>query len=226
MQIEWDRLIKNRPIALATCKRLPKYLLYPEILQFLDICEKLDDYYLFYTMWVSGSRINEVLKLTPSDFYLEDDSAHIMLPNLKPSGDQTDVRFIPLHDREYIAQMKRYIYTRMNESTKKITPKAQIWQVTDRGVNKKIKRIAEKIGTEAFEGISSKTFRHSYAINHLIHGIELKVVAGLLGHTGIESTEVYTQVLMPEVGHLLKDVQFSSPNSTSIGMSEAKKFIC
>lgn len=218
----WDRLIKNRKIALATCKDLPKYLLYPEIIQFLDAC-KNDDFYLFYTMWVTGARVNEVLQLTPSSFCFEADNPHVMLPNLKASKNQTSFRYIPLTEKHYISEMERYLYLKKKGSDgKKLTPKAKIWPVTDRGVNKKIKRIAASLNKEAFEGISTKTFRHSCAINHLLHGVAPKVIGALLGHSSSESTEVYLNILVPEIGHLLQDSQFSARPNNLIEM-ETKK---
>ena len=210
-EIKWDRLIKNRAIALATRKGLPKYLLYPEIVKFLAACEKkVDDYYLFYTLWISGARITEALQLTPSDFYLQSDNPHIMLPNLKPSADQTDVRFIPLEGHDYyISEMRRYLHLRMENGKKKITPKARIWPVTRQAAHNKIKRITASLDDPIFNEISTKTFRHSCAVNHLLHGATPKQIASLLGHSSTETTEIYLNVLTPEIGHILGRSHFN-----------------
>ncbi|WP_299945643.1 site-specific integrase, partial [uncultured Microbulbifer sp.] len=49
--------------------------------------------------------------------------------------------------------------------------------------------------------INPHTLRHSFAINHLIHGKTPDQVRLLLGHTDRRSTDVYLRVLSADISH-------------------------
>ncbi len=209
-EIPWNDLIKNRSIVMQTIKGFPKYLLAPEIELFLKSCTNQNYYFLFYTMSLSGGRISEVLALTPRDFYLEDlNNAHIMLPNLKPSAIQTDVRYIPLRDELYISNMSVYLKSKQQSQSKKtIKRDDRIWKITRGTAHKNVCRVSSKL-SDTFENMSSKIFRHSFAVNCLIQGLALDRVADLLGHSSLETTLIYTRVLTHDVAHLMNDIKFS-----------------
>lgn len=56
--------------------------------------------------------------------------------------------------------------------------------------------------------VSCHTWRHSFAVNCVLHGTPLTVLQGWLGHAHIESTAIYTQVLTAETGHLMAGIEF------------------
>ena len=42
---------------------------------------------------------------------------------------------------------------------------------------------------------SAKGLRHAYAVNRLLGGVPLVTVKDLMGHTSIQTTEIYLQVM-------------------------------
>jgi len=56
--------------------------------------------------------------------------------------------------------------------------------------------------------VTPHTFRHSFAVNAVLHGVPLPVIKQWLGHRNIQSTEIYTQVLAVETGHLMQWMAF------------------
>ncbi|WP_428239614.1 tyrosine-type recombinase/integrase [Gynuella sp.] len=56
--------------------------------------------------------------------------------------------------------------------------------------------------------MSAHTFRHSFAIHFLLHGRLLKYVSQLLGYKLVDSTEIYTNVLIVDGAHFLDGVDF------------------
>ncbi len=160
-------------------------------------------------MWISGGRVSEVLALTPQDFYLDDfKNAHIMLPNLKPSENQTAVRYIPLRDEMYISNMAVYLRARQTQAKKLLKRDEPIWKITRGTAQKNVKRIASEL-SETYKDMSPRTFRHSFAVNCLIQGLPLERIADLLGHTSLETTLIYTRVLTHEIAHLMDNIKFS-----------------
>ena len=57
---------------------------------------------------------------------------------------------------------------------------------------KKVREYAELAGIEMT--ISPHTLRHSFATHLLNHGAQLRMVQGMLGHTNIATTQIYTHV--------------------------------
>lgn len=57
--------------------------------------------------------------------------------------------------------------------------------------------------------ITPKTFRHSYGVNAIPHLVHIRALQAWMGHKKIESTEIYTKVLMADTYYMAQRVQFS-----------------
>jgi site-specific recombinase XerD len=207
--IDWDRLQAKRAIVLETADTMPAYLLKPEINLLLD-AEKDPIYRLIYDlMWTTGARVSEVLALTPERFTNDGYDYGVILKTLKQgSGRPTKKsllrskkRYVPIVDRGVQDRIQSYLYTGHFRKTEHIfTMKRQtVWR--------HIQRLVERVGGAPFS-ISTKTFRHSFAIHLILHGRPLKIVSKLLGHASIQTTEIYTNVLTVDAGHFLEGVDF------------------
>ncbi|EIC83149.1 tyrosine-type recombinase/integrase [Serratia sp. M24T3] len=165
---------------------------------------------LFATLWNTGARLNEALALTPANLVLDGDLPFVVLKTLKqrqrskgrPRKDEETRRAVPLTVRK----MTEFLATAWRGRNE------PIWSIHDNTVrnwlNAAVARAESDGVTFSVSPITPHTFRHSYCMNLIQHGVPLKVVHAYAGHARLESTEVYTKIFALDVGRQF-DVRFS-----------------
>ena len=140
------------------------------------------------TMYSSGLRVSELLNLKRGQVNLNKCIITVF-------GKGAKERKVPI--AEYaIEYIKKYI----NEVRNKSEFKKSDYLFLNRSGNplsrvyffKKVREYAELAGIEMT--ISPHTLRHSFATHLLNHGAQLRMVQGMLGHTNIATTQIYTHV--------------------------------
>lgn len=211
VHIDWDYLVERRPVVL-THSTLPPYLLLPEVHALLDQALHSNHHLMVNTLWHTGARISECLSLTRSAFHLDGEHSHVSLkvakgrgrPRTNASGDPVP-RLVPITDPAYLLELERYFTTHHLSSGDRLFP------IGRHGAAKRIRTLVErtrKAGTAMPINVTPHTFRHSFAVNAVLHGVPLPVIKQWLGHRNIQSTEIYTQVLAAETGHLMQWMAF------------------
>ncbi len=149
----------------------------------------LRDRAMLETLYAAGLRISELLSLRLSNLFLKE--GFIMV-----SGKGEKERMVPIGDsaRSYI---KKYL-----DSSRPILKKMKIIDylfLTVRG-NKLSRmgfwKILRKyiVASGIDKKITPHTFRHSFATHLLEGGADLRIVQELLGHSNIQTTEIYTHI--------------------------------
>lgn len=211
---DYQRAVTLRAAALASGLDVPAYLLMPEVSQLLRYLPDLNQQMFFAVLWVTGARLNEALALTPASLNLEGDMAFAVLRTLKqrsrgkgrPRKDEELRRAVPLTDPPFIRKMREFLAT-----TKK-SKHELIWPVHENTVRNWLSAALERAKrddvTFSIPVITPHTFRHSYCMNLIQHGVPLKIVQAYAGHARLESTEVYTKVFALDIGRQF-DVRFT-----------------
>ena len=101
-------------------------------------------------------------------------------------------------DTGTLAQLQAYI------DTNAIPPEAPIFPITRQWVRMLINKYAKLIG----KNIHPHTFRHSFAINSVRHGVDLRRLQQALGHTNINTTAVYLQFNDQDMQDVYANVPF------------------
>ncbi len=161
-------------------KNLPKYMSSEEILEGLKHIDRsklmgLRDYALILFLYASGCRISEALNVQRSD--IVDGWLKIRFAK----GEKE--RIVPLAPIA-VEALEKY----MNEQD---MGSSYIWLNYTGTV---LSRISAYKIVKKYLGVSPHVLRHSFASSLIIGGADLRVVQELLGHSSLETTQIYTHI--------------------------------
>ena len=148
----------------------------------------LRDKAMLETMYSSGLRVSELLKLEKGQVNLTKGVITVFGKGAKerkvPSADYA-VEYIRKYNNEVRSKNEnkgsKYLFL-----SKKGEPLSRVYFF------KQVKKYSEMCGIE--KQVSPHSLRHSFATHLLNHGAQLRVVQGMLGHTNIATTQIYTHV--------------------------------
>ena len=161
-------------------KNLPKYVSNEEILDGINLIDRsnvigLRDYALILFLYASGCRISEAL------FTQRADIVEGWLKIRFAKGEKE--RVVPLAPVATQA-LERYLKEQDMSSP-------YIW-LNYRG--DPLSRISAYKIVKKYIGVSPHVLRHSFASSLIIGGADLRVVQELLGHSSLETTQIYTHI--------------------------------
>jgi integrase/recombinase XerD len=174
---------------------------------------------LFETLYASGMRISEALSL-PSDAA----PAGTRMLLVRGKGDKQ--RLVPLHERaiEAIAQWQRlagayaggalspWLFHSVRKGAKALTRRAALLE---------IKEAAVAAGLASPERVSPHVLRHAFATHMHSGGTDLRVLQELLGHAGIETTQIYTHLDTSRLHNMVRDLHPLNENEREEPMTVA-----
>lgn len=175
-------------------KHLPDFLTIEEMFKLLDSLPletplQIRNKAMMELLYATGLRISELLGLTLHDIIVND---KVILVRGKGSKQ----RYVPVLDNvldmvlSYIAQVrpvlikfKKNDYLFLNNAGNKMS-RMGFWKILQQSVL--------KAGLK--KDITPHTFRHSFATHLLEAGVNLRIVQTLLGHSSLNTTQIYTHV--------------------------------
>ena len=175
-------------------KHIPTFLSIDEIKNLLSVFDETKsteyrDKTMVLVMYSAGLRVSELINLEKRSINFEE-----KLITLKGKGNKE--RFVPLN---YIALEYLNNYLSQNKNNKVFSKSKYLF------INKKdgkpltrqyffveLNKYAKRAGID--KKISPQTLRHSFATHLLENGADLRVVQELLGHSKIETTQIYTHL--------------------------------
>jgi integrase len=198
----------------------PAYLLAPEVAVLLGYIDDLRQLTFFELLWNTGARPNEALALTPENIVITDEDGapaihpFIVLRTLKqrhrgrgrPKASEPVNRLLPLMDQDFVTRLRQFVATFAAGKSKRLWPESD--DTIARWLQRAVQR-ARRDGVTFTIPVTPKTLRHSFAMHLLFNGVHPKFLQGYMGHRCPASTEVYTKILMLDVG-LHAPVTFSA----------------
>jgi len=161
-------------------KNLPKYVNSEEILKAIQNIDRstvlgLRDYALILFLYASGCRVSEALSVERTDIV----EGWVKIRFAKGEKERM-VPLAPLAQEALIAYVKEENIQSSN-----------LW-LNYRG--ERLSRISAYKIVKKYLGVSPHVLRHSFASSLIIGGADLRVVQELLGHSSLETTQIYTHI--------------------------------
>ncbi|RRS30240.1 MAG: integrase [Epsilonproteobacteria bacterium (ex Lamellibrachia satsuma)] len=161
-------------------KNLPKYLNNDDILQAIKMIDRstrmgLRDYALILFLYASGCRISEALNVQRGD---------IVDGWLK-------IRFAK-GEKERVVPLAPVATEALDAYLQKQNMASSYLWLNYRG--EPLSRISAYKIVKKYLGVSPHVLRHSFASSLIIGGADLRVVQELLGHSSLETTQIYTHI--------------------------------
>ena len=164
------------------------------------------DYLIIDLALSTGLRVMEIAQLDCGDFFIRDGISSLLVRNGK-CGKRRLVRFgdsLKEHLNEYLSWKK--------DSSEPTGPNDPLLlssntgrHLTTRAIEKVFKRTAVKAGLAAHYSIHC--LRHTYACQlYKASGYNLRLVQKQLGHSSIHTTEVYADVMEPDIQDALREL--------------------
>lgn len=147
-------------------------------------------YMLCLFLFETACRISESLNARFMD--IDNINNSIKLKNLK--NKVNTLKVLPISDTLKSLFFEHQLNNHLQKSDYILAKKTGSPSITRQSVDKYLKKLFLQIfGKEYIDKAHPHTFRHSRAIQLLNHGVDLRKVQMLLGHTHIVNTLVYTK---------------------------------
>ena len=175
-------------------KRIPEYLEADEVNAIIRAAPNPKAKLLMLEQWRAGLRVSEALDLEVRDLSLD-----TATPTLRVrSGKGGKTRLVPVHPELHGALSSALAYGDINQDRIIEAHPTTAW----RWVKTAVKR-AEELGAIApGKRIGTHTLRHSYARHLLMNGIPINYLSRWLGHSSIQTTLIYLELVPDPTGSL------------------------
>ena len=154
-------------------QKLPVYLTQEEVASLIEAAGSKQSKLIIKLLYACGLRVSEVVKLRYED--VEDDGT---LQVRQAKGQKDRVTVLPDKLKEEIGEGKGFLFGSE--------------PMTTRNVQALVKRAAKNASIS--KTVTPHVLRHSFATHLLEQGENIRVIQELLGHSNLQTTQIYTHV--------------------------------
>lgn len=195
-------------------KSLPKYLTTEEVDQLLKSDSVTNDkesirfQAMLEILYASGIRISELVTLTINSIQY-DKSKNVIKPILIIKGKGSKERLVAINNSAMRA-LEKYLMIRYQYLEHGNTQSIWLFPSNSKEGHITRQRFAQKLKEKAYQKnldftkISPHILRHSFATHLLENGADLRVIQELLGHSSINTTQLYVHIQQIRLKSLLE----------------------
>lgn len=187
----------KKELSIAFSQKLPKYFHKHEIDAILEAVKGKDSYTLLINLlWQTGARVSEILAIKVKD--IDFHTKTLRITTLKQKNHPQ--RAIPLQGN-LLGQLGAYM------ALKQLGKEDFILDLTRQRAHQIIREAVLKAGFDT-ERAHPHTLRHSFAVFSVLSGVPILVIKKWLGHSNIQSTLIYMQVLGSDTRGFYEGLRF------------------
>ena len=175
-------------------KRIPEYLEADEVNAIIRAAPNPKAKLLMLEQWRAGLRVSEALDLEVRDLSLDTHSPTVRVR----SGKGGKSRLVPVHPELQGALGSALAYGDISQGRIVEAHPATVW----RWVQASVKRAEELDAIAPGKRVGTHTLRHSYARHLLMNGIPINYLSRWLGHSSIQTTLIYLELVPDPTGSL------------------------
>jgi integrase/recombinase XerD len=170
-------------------KKLPVVLSKKEIKDLITKTDNVKHRLIIELLYSTGLRLSECINLRYKDLDIDENIGWVR----KGKGSKDRIFIISeIFKKDLIYYKKKYGFSEngfiFTVSGRKMSP---------RGIQHAIKISVERAGIE--KSVHVHTLRHSFATHLLENGVDIRKIQKLLGHSNLQTTQIYTQVSSEEI---------------------------
>ncbi len=191
LRFHYDEMLKKNIVTLKspkTDKKLPTVLSKDEINKILAATTTQKSRLILEMLYSSGMRLSECTAIKVKDLELKEKIGWVR------HGKGGKDRMIILAEH-LIEDLSKY-FSKKNPEDFLFTNKKGA-SMSPRNIQKIVKNAARKAGIN--KTVSPHTLRHSFATHLLESGTDLRKIQELLGHSNLQTTQIYTKVSTEEL---------------------------
>lgn len=174
----------KKELAVVFSQELPKYFHRDEINIILDMVKNEPKKYLLISLlWQTGARVTEILGIQVKDIDFHNKSLRITTLKQK----KRPQRAIPIQGN-LLGLLGAYI------ASNELKRDDLILDITRQRAHQIVHETVSKAGLDN-ERAHPHTFRHSFAVFAVLSGVPILVIKNWLGHSNIQNTLIYMQVM-------------------------------
>ncbi len=187
-------------------RRLPSVLSREEVARLLDVARHNPKHHaILSTLYSTGLRVGELVKLRIPDI---DSRAMLVHVRQGKGGKDREVQLSP----QLLFVLRNYYRSCLVKPKTWLFPGARPDSPMDpSGIQRMVPALARKAGIE--KHVSPHTLRHCFATHLLEDSTDLRTIQSMLGHSNIQTTEVYLHV----AAHHLRTVRNPLDHLPTVG---------
>ena len=186
---------KAEQSAVAVEKKLPEYIDAHEVNALLRAAPNPRARLLMMIEWRAGLRVSEALALEVGDLSLDVEPPTIRVRQ----GKGRKAHIVPVHPELHSALTSALQFGNIGQEDKIVRASRS---TADRWIRQAQARAQKDRAIAAGRRISNHTLRHSYARHLLMNGIPINFLSRWLGHSSIQTTLIYLELVPDPTGSL------------------------
>jgi len=179
-------------------KSLPKILSREELTDLFNACSNPKHRVMFRLMYSSGLRRGELIRLTPEDIDTKDGKMRVRILRGKGNKDRYTVL-----SKKVLEELREY-YMTCHPKKFLFNGRYKSQPMSSEGLRHALAAAVKKAGIR--KEVNMHILRHSFATHCIEHGMNIKTLQYLMGHSSVLTTMIYLHISQVPLEHAFSPI--------------------